>query len=105
MKMKKQNIHTVTFRSTDPSSKKKLTMKVRAGNENQATNLGHWKVPLKDKDKWRHHSTTLDEDAPVNAVSGGGVAGIGFGDDGEPGVKPKKKKKLYLKMLRRKKPQ
>src|SRR6056300_1900069 len=32
------------------------------------------------------------EDAPANAAGSGNVAGIGVGPDGEPGVKPKKKK-------------
>jgi hypothetical protein len=32
------------------------------------------------------------EDAPANAVGGGNIAGVGVGPDGEPGVKPKKKK-------------
>jgi len=36
------------------------------------------------------------EDAPANSAGGGGVAGIGVGPDGEPGIDPKKKKKRYL---------
>lgn len=35
----------------------------------------------------------LMEDAPVNAVGGGHIAGVGVGSQGEPGVKPRKKKK------------
>ena len=31
------------------------------------------------------------EDAPVNAVGGGQIAGVGVGAQGEPGVKKKKK--------------
>lgn len=31
----------------------------------------------------------LSEDAPVNAVGGGNIAGMGVGPKGEPGVSPK----------------
>ena len=37
------------------------------------------------------------EDAPANAAGGGGVAGIGVGPDGEPGIHVKKKKKDDMK--------
>lgn len=47
----------------------------------------------------------LIEDAPVNAVGGGHVAGLGVGDQGEPpGVpasKKKKKRYIYQKGLRK----
>ena len=33
----------------------------------------------------------IQEDAPVNAVGGGQIAGVGVGTQGEPGVKNKKK--------------
>lgn len=33
-------------------------------------------------------SKSFVEDAPVNAVGGGNIAGIGVGPKGEPGVKP-----------------
>ena len=33
----------------------------------------------------------IQEDAPVNAVGGGQIAGVGVGAQGEPGVKKKKK--------------
>lgn len=36
----------------------------------------------------------LEEDAPVNAVGTGAIAGCGVGPQGEPGVHLKKKKKL-----------
>lgn len=29
----------------------------------------------------------LNEDAPVNAVGGGNIAGVGVGPQGEPGIK------------------
>src|SRR6056300_1473616 len=49
------------------------------------------------KEFLRKHTTEdiinkMDEDAPENAAGSGNVAGIGVGPDGEPGVKPKKKK-------------
>lgn len=34
-------------------------------------------------------ATEMKEEAPVNAVGGGNIAGIGVGPKGEPGVKPK----------------
>lgn len=46
-----------------------------------------------------------NEDAmAANAASGGGIAGIGIGPDGEPGVAKKKKKKVVLTTLRRRVP-
>lgn len=55
------------------------------------------------------------EDSPTNSAGGGGVAGIGVGPQGEPGVSPKIQKKRYgstkttptpviISMLRRKAP-
>ena len=35
----------------------------------------------------------MNEEAPANAASGGGIDGIGVGPKGEPGVKPKAMKK------------
>ena len=45
--------------------------------------------------KWIEVSpyTGIEEDAPTNAVGGGSVAGLGVGPMGEPGVRPRKKKK------------
>ena len=37
------------------------------------------------------------EDAPANSAGGGGIAGIGVGPDGEPGVMPKAAKKYKKK--------
>lgn len=39
----------------------------------------------------------LHEEAPANAAGGGGVAGIGVGQDGEPGVTPNAQKKYQKK--------
>lgn len=44
-----------------------------------------------------------EDSVPANAASGGGVAGIGIGTNGEPGVS-KKKKKPVLATLSRKVP-
>jgi hypothetical protein len=49
----------------------------------------------------RSDQLNLKEDAPTNAVGGGGVEGIGYGPRGEPGVYKKKRK---TPMLTRKKP-
>lgn len=42
--------------------------------------------------------------APVNAVGGGQIAGVGVGPQGEPGVTKKKKPMLFSSFLRRKLP-
>ena len=41
------------------------------------------------------------EDAAANSAGGGGIAGIGVGDKGEPGVRMKKKKKKKKEVLLR----
>jgi hypothetical protein len=46
----------------------------------------------------------MQEDAPVNAVGGGQIAGVGVGPQGEPGVTKKKKPMLFSSFLRRKLP-
>ena len=43
---------------------------------------------------------SIKEDAPTNSVGGGGVAGIGVGPQGEPGV-PKKKKLRSIVMSKK----
>lgn len=45
----------------------------------------------------------MSEDAPVNAVGGGQVAGLGVGPQGEPGVK-KRKLSPFMTFIRRKPP-
>lgn len=47
----------------------------------------------------------IQEDAPVNAVGGGQIAGVGVGPQGEPGVTKKKKPMLFSSFLRRKLPE
>jgi len=47
-------------------------------------------------------SRYLNEDAPANAAGGGGIAGIGIGPKGEPGVQ-KKRKDIIMGTVRRKK--
>jgi len=47
----------------------------------------------------------MSEDAPVNAVGTGSVAGVGVGAQGEPGVNKKKGLTPFLSFIRRKKPQ
>ena len=46
----------------------------------------------------------IQEDAPVNAVSSGAVAGIGIGVQGEPGINLKKKKNIasFISFIKRK---
>ena len=52
------------------------------------------------KTKWKTVSpyTGIEEDAPANAAgptTGGNIAGLGTGPQGEPGFDPKKKKKKH----------
>jgi hypothetical protein len=42
------------------------------------------------------------EDAPVNNVGGGQIAGVGVGTQGEPGVTKKKRQMLFGDFIRRK---
>ena len=44
-----------------------------------------------------------NEDAPVNAVGGGNIAGIGVGPQGEPGVTKKKKKDIIMQPMSKRK--
>ena len=39
-----------------------------------------------------------NEDAPVNAVGGGNIAGLGIGPQGEPGV-PRKRGRKFRKLM------
>ena len=48
---------------------------------------------------------SIKEEAPTNAVSGGNVAGMGVGPQGEPGIKKTKYKKdniIITDMIKRK---
>ena len=44
----------------------------------------------------------IQEDAPVNAVGGGQIAGGGIGAQGEPGVKKKNKTASFISFIKRK---
>ena len=48
-------------------------------------------------------ATEMSEEAPVNAVGGGNIAGLGVGPQGEPGVYKKKKKDLVLSPMQKRK--
>ena len=39
-------------------------------------------------------ANVINDDAPVNAVGAGAIAGLGVGPQGEPGVKLRNKKKV-----------
>jgi len=52
---------------------------------------------------YRSFINSMKEDAPVNAVGGGQIAGVGVGPQGEPGVK-KKKVASFISFMRRKAP-
>ena len=46
----------------------------------------------------------IQEDAPVNAVGGGQIAGVGVGSQGEPGIKKKKNIASFVSFIKRKAP-
>ena len=52
---------------------------------------------------YRSFINSMKEDAPVNVVGGGQIAGLGVGPQGEPGVK-KKKVASFISFMRRKAP-
>jgi hypothetical protein len=52
--------------------------------------------------KFKEWKQKIKEDAPVNNVGGGNIAGVGVGPAGEPGIKKKKKKSIVMGMLKRK---
>lgn len=54
---------------------------------------------MKSFNEWKKK---ILEDAPVNNVGGGNIAGVGVGPAGEPGIKKKKKKSIVMGMLKRK---
>tara|TARA_R110000772_G_scaffold99174_2_gene198864 strand:- start:20846 stop:21403 length:558 start_codon:yes stop_codon:yes gene_type:complete len=58
---------------------------------------------VKDGPKKSFQSSLRKEEAPVNNVGGGNIAGTGIGPDGEPGFTKKRQKDLV--MMRRKTPQ
>jgi hypothetical protein len=68
--------------------------------------------PMKSKEeidrvhkKHADFEKSMNEDAPVNVVGGGAIAGLGVGPQGEPGVNMKKKRKVIpFAMFVRKKP-
>jgi len=42
------------------------------------------------------HKHSIKEDAPTNSVGGGGVAGVGIGPQGEPGIPKKKLRSIVM---------
>jgi len=53
---------------------------------------------------YRSFINSIKENAPVNAVGGGQIAGVGVGPQGEPGIKKKKKVASFISFMRRKAP-
>lgn len=56
-------------------------------------------------DSMKEKTKKMHEDAPVNAVGGGQIAGVGVGPKGEPGINKKKGILPFISFIRRKKPQ
>ena len=75
-------------------------------DETHAAKSRGWGTPTERGDSERRDTklvASMREDAPVNAVGGGNIAGTGIGPDGEPGFTKKRQKDLV--MMRRKTPQ
>ena len=53
---------------------------------------------MKSFNEWKKK---ILEDAPVNNVGGGNIAGVGVGPAGEPGIKKKKKKTIVMGFIKR----
>lgn len=53
---------------------------------------------------YRSFINSMKEDAPVNAVGGGQIAGVGVGPQGEPGIKKKKNIASFISFIKRKPP-
>lgn len=53
---------------------------------------------MKSFNEWKKK---ILEDAPVNNVGGGNIAGVGVGPAGEPGIKKKKKKTIVMGNIKR----
>ena len=53
---------------------------------------------MKSFNEWKKK---ILEDAPVNNVGGGNIAGVGIGPAGEPGIKKKKKKTIVMGNIKR----
>jgi hypothetical protein len=80
-----------------------------ASNRAKARKAGA-KLPLDPDTKTPDYFTAamrrkkgLPEEAPVNAVGGGNIAGLGVGPQGEPGVYKKKKKDLVILPIEKRK--
>jgi len=52
--------------------------------------------------EYRSFINSMKEDAPVNAVGGGQITGVGVGPKGEPGVNKKKKTASFISFIKRK---
>jgi len=55
-------------------------------------------------DSMKEKTKEMHEDAPVNSVGGGQIAGVGVGPKGEPGINKKKKLMPFMAFVRRKPP-
>ena len=53
---------------------------------------------MKSFNEWKKK---ILEDAPINNVGGGNIAGVGVGPAGEPGIKKKKKKTIVMGNIKR----
>ena len=58
----------------------------------------------KHSDLYQGRKKRMSEDAPVNAVGGGQIAGVGVGPQGEPGIKKKKNIASFVSFIKRKAP-
>lgn len=86
--------------TTKLSARGKLLSGLKKSGYDATERQNYWKAE-QEKLKAEHEKLTkeiearrMKEDAPVNNVGGGNVAGLGIGPQGEPGVNLRNKKKV-----------
>jgi hypothetical protein len=57
---------------------------------------------MNSSEKKKNSKNEMREDAPVNVVGGGNIAGLGVGPQGEPGINKKKKFLPFKQFFKRK---
>ena len=107
----KGTIHGLKFATTDDAEAS--VRKIKASGRSHAHKI-QAAIAMEQRAKvmgktgaaavYRSFINSMKEDAPVNAVGGGQIAGVGVGPQGEPGVTKKKKPMLFSSFLRRKLP-
>lgn len=88
----KRSISKVVFRHKYKAAHRALNAAVQ--RDPSKSRLSHAARIAKIFDVDARNLATFKEEAPVNNVGGGNIAGLGIGPQGEPGVDKKNKKKV-----------